>query len=384
MVQRPTLFFATIAAGGGHVATAKAMMEAVETDYPGQFALIRSDYMAELGELEPAVAHFDTQHKESWKWALRYPVSARLGQRVIDTLPRLSLQIQKRLLIPFALAAARDLSAQQPELVVSNHGLITAGLSLAKRRFGLRVPVLTFATEPFHISAYWADPHADYILVPTEETRLRLIKMGVPANRLEVVGYPVGQAFLNAPDKDLARWQLNLPAQPTLLVSLGGEGIGQSPAPLLSRLAEIKDWTAIVICGRNDALRRALQRQFAPHSNMHILGFVNTMAHYLAASDLVLAKAGPASVFEALAVGRPVLVQGYAGLNEWGVVQFLQQRGLGLYVPKADQALAAARYYLQTPHLLSEVAAHCATLDLSGATKALAQRITSYLKEIHD
>jgi UDP-N-acetylglucosamine:LPS N-acetylglucosamine transferase len=384
MAQRPTLFFATIAAGGGHVATAKAMMEAVETNYPDQFALIRSDYMAELGELEPAVAHFDRQHKESWKWALRYPVSARLGQRIIDTVPRLSLRIQKRLLTPFALAAARDLSARQPALVISNHGLITAGLSLAKRRFGLRVPVLTFATEPFCISAYWADPDADYTITPTEETRLRLIQMGVPADRLEVIGYPVGQAFLQAPGKHVARRQLDLPDQPTLLVSLGGEGIGQSPVPLLSRLTECRDWTVIVICGRNDALKNTLARRFVSNNNLRILGFVDIMAQYLAASDVVLGKAGPASVFEALAVGRPVLVQSYAGLNEWGVIQFVQRRELGAYVPAVEQTLSATCRYFQTPHLLSDIAARCATLDLPTATTALARRIVAYLEGDRD
>jgi UDP-N-acetylglucosamine:LPS N-acetylglucosamine transferase len=380
MAKRPTLFFATIAAGGGHVATARAMMEAIESNYPDQFNQVRSDYMAELGELEPSVAHFDTQHKESWKWALRYPVSARLGQRVIDTFPRLSLRIQKRLLTPFALAAARDLAARQPDLVISNHGLITAGLSLAKRRFGLRVPVLTFATEPFCISAYWADSDADYIIAPTEQTRLRLVQMGVPSDRLEVVGYPVGQAFLQAPDKHAARLQLKLPDQPTLLVSLGGEGVGQSPVPLLSRLADYKGWTVIVICGRNNALKDTLEQSFINNDNLHILGFVDRMAQYLAASDVVLGKAGPASVFEALAVGRPVLVQSYAGLNEWGVVQFLQRQGLGIYVPRTEQALSAVRHYLQTPNLLSDIAARCRSLDLPTATTALARRIVTFLE----
>lgn len=355
-------------------------MEAIDANYPGRFDLSYSDYMAELGALTPAVAHFDHQHKESWKWALKYPVSARLGQRVIDTFPYLSMRVQKRLLTPFALAAARDLSARQPALVVSNHGLITAGLSLAKRRFGLRVPVVTFATEPFNISAYWADAEAEHIIAPTEETRLRLVQMGVAPRRIEVAGYPVGQAFLHAPDKATARRQLNLPAQPTLLISLGGEGLSQSPIPLLRRLVSQSDWTVIVICGRNAALNTALQQHFAAYAQLRILGFVDTMALYLAASDLVIGKAGPASVFEALAVGRPVLLQSYAGLNEWGVVQFVEQRGLGAYVPSATQAYAAAQRYIASP-LLEQLAERCADLALAEATRALAQRVIAYYEK---
>jgi hypothetical protein len=40
---------------------------------------------------------------------------------------------------------------------------------VGKRRYGLKVPVLTFATEPHNISAYWADPRAEHIVVPSEE-----------------------------------------------------------------------------------------------------------------------------------------------------------------------------------------------------------------------
>src|SRR3712207_7972196 len=46
-------------------------------------------------------------------------------------------------------------------------------------------------------------------------------------------------------------------------------------------------------------------------------------------SDVFVGKAGPSSVYEALAVGRPVLASGYAGLNELGVVRFIESRGLG-------------------------------------------------------
>ena len=47
--RRPTILFATIAAGGGHVAGAWAMAESVERHYPGRFELRVSDYMKDLG-----------------------------------------------------------------------------------------------------------------------------------------------------------------------------------------------------------------------------------------------------------------------------------------------------------------------------------------------
>ena len=71
-----TLLLATIAAGGGHVASARAMAQALERLYPAQVEVRISDFMQEVG-----ATSFDQRHKAMWRWALRYPQSARLGQR---------------------------------------------------------------------------------------------------------------------------------------------------------------------------------------------------------------------------------------------------------------------------------------------------------------
>jgi 1,2-diacylglycerol 3-beta-galactosyltransferase len=369
------VLFATIAAGGGHVATAKAMAEALEHHYPGEFSTRIADYMREVG-----ATRFDERHKAAWRWALRYPLSARLGQRLIDAVPQLAMRVQRQLLAPFARLATEALAREAPALVVSNHGLITTGLALAQRRYGLRVPVLTFATEPHLISAYWADPWAERILVPSEETRRRLIAMGVSAEKLEVVGYPVGRAFLDAPDKAEARRALGLENAFTCLVSMGGEGIGGNATALLEGLLERTQARYVVICGRNAQLASRLSARFAGEARVRIEGFTECMASYLAASDVVVGKAGPASVYEALAVGRPVLVTSYAGRNEWGVVRFLREKQLGELTPSARVAAAAIARYRQHPDLLDDVAARCRALDLAGASERLAHAIARYAR----
>src|SRR3712207_4529043 len=222
--HRPEILFATIAAGGGHVAGAHAMSEAIELYYPGKFELRVSDYIKDLG-----VIGLDRFHKDSWRRALRFPVVARVGQRIIDAFPRATIAAERRILRDFARAAAEDLGRDPPLLVVSNHGLITTGLAEAKHRYSLEVPVLTFATEPFNISAYWAEPRADRVIAASEDGRRRLLRFGVPADRMTIIGRPVRQAFLNAPAKPEAREQLGLEDRFTCLVSFGGEGLGRDP-----------------------------------------------------------------------------------------------------------------------------------------------------------
>ena len=73
------------------------------------------------------------------------------------------------------------------------------------------------------------------------------------------------------------------------------------------------------------------------------------MATYLAASDVFVGKAGPASVYEAVVVGRPALVTGYAGLNEVGVARLVEERGLGRYVRTPEELLQEVRRYALDP-----------------------------------
>jgi UDP-N-acetylglucosamine:LPS N-acetylglucosamine transferase len=245
--RRPRILFATIAAGGGHVAGAWAMAESVEHHYPDRFGLRVTDYMKEVG-----AGRLDRLHKKSWRCALRYPILARGGQRIIDAFPRLTIAAERRILRRFARAAAYDLGEDSPLLVVSNHGLVTVGLAEAKHRYGLEVRVLTFATEPFNISAYWGEPRADSVIVASENGRRRLIRFGVPAEKITIIGRPVRQAFLHPSSKVEARARLGLEHRFTCLLSFGAEGVGRNARGLISALLDSDDaWQVVAITGRN-------------------------------------------------------------------------------------------------------------------------------------
>jgi 1,2-diacylglycerol 3-beta-galactosyltransferase len=377
--RRPRILFATIAAGGGHVAVARAMAEAIEHHYPGRFELRVSDYMKEVGVKK--VADLDRLHKDIWRFMLRYPILARTSQRVMDAFPRTTVAIQRRLVRGFARAAADDLRRDPPQLIFSNHGLMTAGLAEAKRIGGLEIPVLSFANELVGICSYWADPRADRIVVPSDEARRDLMRFGVPESRLSFVGfgYPVRQAFLNAPAKREARARLGLEDRFTCLVSSGGEGVGRNqPEMVQTLLGSDVPLQVVVIAGRNELLKQELRTLETGKNALRIEGYVEDMATYLAASDVFVGKAGPASVYEAVVVGRPALVTGYAGLNEVGVARLVEGRGLGRYVRSPQELLREVRRYALDPALLEEVARRCRELEPASASERLAHYVVRY------
>src|SRR3712207_9362520 len=96
--------------------------------------------------------------------------------------------------------------------------------------------------------------------------------------------------------------------------------------------------------------------------------------------SVFVGKAGPASVYEALVVGRPALVTGYAGLNEVGVTRFVEHKRLGRHVKTPRMLLEEVRRYASDPAMLEEVARRCREMELAAATERLAHHIVRYAR----
>ncbi len=362
------VFFATIAAGGGHVATATAMAQALQHHYPGDFEVRVSDVMAEFG-----AAALDRRHKAGWRGMLSRPKLVRWGQRVTDAAPGLTRAGQSLLLARFAKTLTAELNELEPHLVVANHGWLATVFALA-RRHGLRSPVVVFATEPFDASALWSERSSEAVVAPSVAAKDDLRRLGVPAERVWVLGYPVKREFLQPPPRAAARERLNLGAGFTCLLSLGAEGMAGEALARAEQLAA-SGAQVLAVAGRNRALESSLRQLAGRYPLLTPFGFTDAMSTLLAAADVVVGKAGPASTMEALAVGRPVIVTSYAGLNEQAVLRFLEANDLGSYAHDAASLELQLESWRNDEPRRVKAAARAAALDFAG----MAQRIASFL-----
>jgi UDP-N-acetylglucosamine:LPS N-acetylglucosamine transferase len=370
-----SILFATIAAGGSHVSTAEAMRQACELAWPGEFQTKVREPMVEFG-----FDRLDRRHKAGWRRALRRPWTIVWGQRLIDALPAATAAFHRRLLRDFAERAAAELSSAAPDLVVVNHGWLTMALTLAQRRFGLKVPVLTFETSTLNANALWAEPNAERFVVASLVSKRRLVRFGIPADRIDVIGYPVRQEFLCAPEKREARRRLALEDAFTCLVTLGGEGVGGTPEAVLHELAAEPELQVVVVAGRNRELLDRLAPFHERLPRLRLLGFVDHLADYLAAADVVIGKTGPATVFETLAVGRPLLAPARFGTAENKMCRLLENHGLGGAVDGPGELMREIRCYRDDPARLAVVERTAARLDFPGMSARFGRYLGHYAR----
>ena len=367
------VLMATVAAGGGHVATARAMAEAVAEASDGELTARVVDVMAEHAP------RLDARHKAGWRALLARPRLIRASQAVMDAAPAASRTVQGLVLSGFTRRVTAALNARPPALVVVNHGWLATSFTAARRRHGLASRVVVLATEPFDASALWSAPGAETVLAPSAAAAEDLVRLGVARDAVHVSGYPVARRFHSPPSRAEARARLDLGDGFVVLLSLGAEGVaGDDATGAVVALAR-QGATVLCVTGRNEALAARLASAAAAAGvagSVRVLGFVERMEVPLAASDVVAGKAGPASTLEALAVGRPVVAASYAGLNELAVVRFLETRGLGSRAGSFAGLPAAVAAWRDRPDRLAAAASPAAALDFGGMSAGIGRFLT--------
>lgn len=339
--KKPHIVFYFSDTGGGHRSAAEAIIEAIEREYRGLYTTEMVDFfkgfgpgpMRRMPDLYPEMV----KARRVWQ-ASFYATDGRPQARVLTAT-----------LWPLMRSTMRKLMQAHPaDLVVSVHPLAT---STALRALGAhRPPFFTVVTDLVTTHALWFDTRADRILLPTEVARERALGYRMPAEKLEVVGLPVAERYCRPIGKKAAlRPRLGWPAGlPMVLLVGGGEGMGP-----LGKTARAIDESGLrlgmaIVCGRNAKLQADL-RGHAWENPTFIYGFTNNMPDMMRAADIIVTKAGPGTITEALNAGLPIVLYSKIAGQEDGNVDFVVSEGAGVWAPKPMQVVRALTRWLSRP-----------------------------------
>ena len=76
---------------------------------------------------------------------------------------------------------------------------------------------------------------------------------------------------------------------------------------------------------------------------MLVLGFVDYMPELMRACDLMVTKAGPGAIAEALATGLPLVITGFLPGQETPNVDFVVESRIGAFAPRESDLLDEVR-----------------------------------------
>jgi 1,2-diacylglycerol 3-beta-galactosyltransferase len=301
---------------------------------------------------------------------VRLPQAWGLGYRLSDGNRRARLITASAW--PYIRPALRSLIAQHPsDLIVSVHPLSNGPVlrSLGPRR----PPFVTIVTDLVTTHALWYHRQADLVIVPTEAARQRALLCGLDPGRVVVVGLPVADRFCRPPgDPQALRQELGWPAdRPVVLLVGGGEGMGPLERTAYAVEAHCPSAALVVIAGRNQGLKARLEAH--PWKiPARVYGFVREMPDFMRAADILITKAGPGTISEALIAGLPMILYSRLPGQEDGNISFVVSEGAGVWAPRSEQIVAALRYWIKFPHKRAEAAAACRRLARPEAARQIA------------
>ena len=220
------------------------------------------------------------------------------------------------------------------DVVVSVHSVITRPSLRAYLHQRHRPPFVTVVTDLASTPMLWYEDKVERCFVPTRRAYERGLQCGLQDKQLKITGLPVHPGFIEAlTGKSEARTELGWDQElPAVLMVAGGEGMG----PIYETARAINQnktkCQLIIIAGKNESLKKKLEsRQW--HQPTKIYPFVTNMPQMMAAADILVTKAGPATICEACIAGLPMILSDAIPGQEPGNVEFVVNNNAGVYAP---------------------------------------------------
>ncbi len=368
--RRLLLLFADT--GGAHRSIAHAVSHALRERHGERAHVDMVDVLSEyapwpfnrLDRIYPGLVQM-----RGWLWATGYHLSD--GSRRAALLTRSCWPLVRTPLL--------QLLREHPADVIAcchpafNH-LLAQALSVA----GQETPLVTLVSDLATAHALWFAPGAARCLVPIESTRQRALACGSTEERTLVTGLPVHARFLVAAREPVpaVRRRLGLRTdRPVVLLAGGAEGMGSLRRLCRTAVDDDLEAQLVVLTGRNGRLKARLTAEMRAWP-VRIEGFVHNMHEGRRAADILVTKAGPSTISEALVMGLPLVLSGALPGQERPNANYVVRAGAAIWAPTSDQVIKAVRELL-TPgcQRLAEMAARAQAIAQPNAARRVADAL---------
>lgn len=207
----------------------------------------------------------------------------------------------------------------------------------------------TYITDVFSAPRVWfSNPNNKYTVF-SNEALLKAKLYG--AKNTNVMPYPYPEKFKKVMTKyEKEIFQASLPnfnnTYPTVLILAGGSNMPGGEKILSSIITSLKNTklNLIIICGRSKKLYNYTQSLLcdlkSPTINITLTAFTPLVYEYINLADLVITKAGPASILEIAKMGKPLIISSYIWEQEKANVAYVIQNNLGKYITNPDRIVS--------------------------------------------
>lgn len=365
--------------GAGHASAAKALYEAFS-----QSANVNV-------QIEDALAHANPLLRETLT-AIYEGLSEKVpqGYRLlyegidIDDLERSVNEINlllAKIERPFLKDLEHLVYDTNPDAVICVQQIPSRLLQLMDRKGKLHQPHYVVVTDMIAHST-WINYGVDGYFLPSQLSADILIQRGVDPALLHVTGIPIKLEIAHPKSPSEMRQRHNLPLDVPVVTLFGGGLQAKRVRPMVSKLVESSQpGVLVVVAGRNESLLDKLE-DITDGTQMKLrkLGLIDYVDDLVAASDLVITKAGGLITSEVLARETPmVIIDPFPGQEEWNA-DMVAAHGAGIQLRLAEMVPPTVLHLLERPDQLAFMQQQAKQLGKPKAAINIANKILDDLQ----
>jgi len=229
----------------------------------------------------------------------------------------------------------RAVEDSKPDLIISVHASFVGSVLSMLEKHGCNIPLITIIADLDNVTSLWADKRVKAIICPTEESKRKMMAVGMAPEKLFIFGFPLREQFTNPEMFDTSPLINSLKYEsdkPLALVVSGSQGSNRS-AKIIHTLLDADCCRLCVVTGSNKMLRKILETRYKSElgKRLNVIGFTKELDQYMRASDFLIARASPNVLMEAVCLGKPVITTDAFYGQEKKNPAFIQNHKIGVY-----------------------------------------------------
>ncbi len=373
--KKPHIVFLFSDTGGGHRSAAEAIIEALNLEFPNQFSHEMVDFFLKYAPppLNWAGPTYPAMSRMEEAWGLMFKTS--------DDPDR--IRVVFKMFWPYVRLGMYKLLREHPaDVYVTVHPLINTPLLRGMKKMGIKTPLITVVTDLVTTHAAWFTDGADVIVIPSEKALPRAVRSQTDPLKMRIIGLPVADRFCRpTASKKKLREKLGWPQDlPIILLVGGGEGMG--PLGKVANAINDRAFPAglAVVCGKNRKLKNKLEKLDWKLPS-YIYGYMKDMPSLMHAADIIITKAGPGTISEAMIAGLPIILYHRISGQEEGNVAFVTDEGAGVWAPETEQIIDTLREWIENPKARKKASEISHSLGRPYAAREIARVVAHYASE---
>ncbi len=223
-----------------------------------------------------------------------------------------------------------------PDIIISTHPFATEIISILKRKYSYRIPLITVLTD-FMPHSFWVHPQNNAYIVSNEVMVNELVNYGVNKEIIYNYGIPIRESFYKDFNRNDVLKSLDLdPSMFTFLV-MGGS----TSSSKLEKLAEIISETnlpiqAVLVAGGSSKLYNSFTEiKQTSKIKLAVLGHTDRIPELMKSCDAVITKPGGLTITECLVSNIPIIIFSPIPGVEMRNKEFLLENKLAFYIENA-------------------------------------------------